>query len=52
MKKQRHISKGRLAGQDKFTSGCTKFLVGWIKRFGEPPRIFAFPLKKKEHPNL
>ncbi|MCW3994874.1 MAG: hypothetical protein NWE98_01835 [Candidatus Bathyarchaeota archaeon] len=29
-----------------------EFFVGWIKRFGTTMKLFAFPLNKKEHPNL
>jgi hypothetical protein len=52
MKNEMHISKGRLAAMNSLIAGCTKFFIGWIKRFGEPPILFAFPLNKKEHPNL
>ena len=32
--------------------GCMKFLIGWIKRFGNPPSLFAFPLNETDYPNL
>ena len=32
--------------------GCMQFLIGWIKRFGNPPSLFAFPLNETDYPNL
>jgi hypothetical protein len=31
---------------------CTQFLRAWMRRFGNPPNLFTFPLNETEHPNL
>jgi hypothetical protein len=32
-------------------NGCTEFLIGWIKRFGNTLKLFVFPFNK-EQPNF
>jgi hypothetical protein len=34
------------------TEGCTKFLIGWMRRFGNTLKLFVFPSNNKEHPDL
>jgi hypothetical protein len=47
------VSKVSLAAVATLTmEGCTQFFKGWIKRFGNPPDLFTFPLNETEHPNL
>jgi hypothetical protein len=44
--------KNQMAVKTLATDGSAGFLVGWMKRFGTTLNLFAFPLNKKEHPNL
>jgi hypothetical protein len=34
------------------TRRCTKFLIGWMKRFGNALNLFVFPSNNKEYLNL
>ena len=31
---------------------CTKFFIGWMKRFGFTKKTFFVPLEQKANPNL
>jgi hypothetical protein len=31
---------------------CTEFFMAWMRRFGNPPNLFTFPLNETEHPSL
>jgi hypothetical protein len=47
------VSKVSLAGVAALTmDGCTQFLRAWMRRFGNPPNLFTFPLNETEYPNL
>lgn len=44
---KKHISKEKLAAVITLTiNGCTKFFIGWIKRFGETSIFLRSPFKR------
>jgi hypothetical protein len=53
MRIKEHNSKGKPAAVATIATmlGCTEFLMGWLRRFGEPA-IFFVPLEQKRAPNL
>jgi hypothetical protein len=47
------VSKVSLAAVATLTiDRCMHFFKAWIRRFGNPPNLFKFPLNETEHPNL